>query len=956
MRPFTQVLKLTKHIMIHNSKSLKQLDPNYVILINYSKDNSAQILAELSVRGLEAVTRPGPDAKSVFIFTRVGTDKVKNDDIYSLSQDLPFILAQYPLYDRKISKRLNRLYENSIQKSPFSLPTDKELVELALLTGNSNQSLYFAYFKYYIHWLVSLSIVGAFIRVTFRGKSSWEFNSLYTFFLFFWSTAFVSTWIYKSKKHYVSLFEGIYKVTLFHSSNGKEKHADHYKVILKKCCFAPIALLFIILSISIQVISLKFEVLISQLYFGSMKINLLLFFPTLLNYLLTTTLTKIYKTVFIDKFVKWENGSDPNKSIIEKDFIITLFVSYLPLIITLFLYIPYGYVFANDVNQKGSLSYFNIFYVTSTLPDEFFIDIKRFRDQILYYTVTNQIISIGKENFLPLGIHILKNRTNKRTVGKNQGVSQIVYHNVRHYVETHFKEDLYLWDYVNSLQQDNWGPFDYNENMKKLILQFGYISMFSVIWPLTPLISLIFNLIIFKLDLWKSIKKNTPISFPNITETCELEDNFKESKYSSDFWNIIMEIVLIMSSVIAPTLTLMYSNSKLITAKNTNIRLAKNDWDSWYPSKHNWHTILSFGIFLEHLSVLIYYIFCKILISSRETPKDGHVPIVNTTELPQKTNLLEIAIQTNDYMEQIQNELKHEKIKISTISDTSHRGMTSSRKKNISDTEDIFKFIETTPQTSPKKYVQRTSNAHMKSDITPKEMIRSSPKFTKIITNPRIIKTSSVQKGTSNVLEENIDNNIAGATLPKQIPTSKNYHFRNNEGNTDIIPAEINGVNKLHRKLDSSLKDSEKQQTEISVPSKSSRGKQEDVLQNPVKISSRRNTMPPINHKDTDFATKAAATVIKAEREDIPVMPLQLFNENDTQKKDEKIVPLENINNIRRSLSLRRKSIISQKSTKTQQSNPIENDSPPQKIKNDSSTNLHRSSIKQLVKKIKTKL
>ena len=108
------------------------------------------------------------------------------------------------------------------------------------------------------------------------------------------------------------------------------------------------------------------------------------------------------------------------------------------------------------------------------------MNIKRSKDQILYYTVTNQIISIAIENLLPIGIHIFKTNTNRISADTAQDTSHITYPKLRHYIETHFKKDLKTWDYINSLQQNDWGSFDYNENMKKLVLQFGYISMFSI--------------------------------------------------------------------------------------------------------------------------------------------------------------------------------------------------------------------------------------------------------------------------------------------------------------------------------------------------------------------------------------------------------------------------------------------------------------------------------------------
>lgn len=942
--------------MSHNNKSLDHLDPNYVIIFNYSKDNLAQLLAELSIRGLDAMTRPGPDAKSVFVFTRVDVGKIKNDDIYLLSQDLPFIITHFPIYDKRTLKRLDKLYKNSMQKTPFNLPTEKELVELALLSGNSNQSLYFAYFKYYIHWLIPLSIIGIFVRIAFRNKPSWEFNKLYTFLLFFWSIMFISTWIYKSKKHYMFLFEGIYKVTLFQSGNGKKKHDEHYKVILKKCCFIPIAILFIILSIFIQLLCLKVEVFITQLFSGSLTINSLLLFPSLLNYLLTTLLTKIYKKALIEKFVKWENGSNPNGSIIEKDFVITFFTSYAPLIITLFLYIPYGYVFATKVTHNKTTSYFNIFRIKPTVSNEFFMNIKRSKDQILYYTVTNQIISIAIENLLPIGIHIFKTNTNRISTDTAQDTSHIIYPKLRHYIETHFKKDLKTWDYINSLQQNDWGSFDYNENMKKLVLQFGYISMFSIIWPLVPFILLTFNLITFKLDLWRSIKKCTPVSFPNITETSELEDNFKGSASTSDSWNIIMEIILIISSVISPTLTLIYSNSELANTKKNNIRLTKDKWNCWYPFKYNWSTILRFSIFLEHLSLFVYYLFYKLLVSSQETPKVGHIPIISTLQLPKKANLLDIVMQTNDYMQEITNEMKSMKIKILKKNEINHKNSTLSHEKETNITEDILKFTESTPQVSPRKYVQHTPNSHILSEITPNKKIRSSPKFTKVITNPRIINTYRIPNKTPDTPGKDLYEGVVNATLLDQFPISNNYHLKNNKRGNAVTRTINNDTNTPSMTISLPLRNPHHQQTKAAIYDKNIFENEEKTLKNPVKVYPKQHDVSVI-HNDKDLATKAAATVIKAERGDVPVTPLQISNKRDEQNKNTKVEPLENISNIRRSLSLRKRSIVSRKSSSTQQSSDAINDSFPQRIGNGNTKNLHSSSpIKQLVKKIKIKL
>ncbi|CAL9735266.1 increased sodium tolerance protein 2 [Monosporozyma servazzii] len=907
-------------------KTLDQLDPNYVIAFDYSKDNLAQLLAELSIRGLEAVTHVGSEANTVLVFTRVDVDRAKNDDLYAISQNLPFITSQSPIYDQKTSKRLDRLLQRLTKKEVIGLPTEKELVELALLTGNPEQSLYFAYLKYYIHWLMPLSIIGLIVRILFGRRVPWEFNKLYTVCLFIWSMSFTATWIYKRKKHYIGILGGVHKATLFEPRNGTVNYDKHFKVIMKKCCFIPIALLFVAVLVSFQLLCFGIEILVTQLYSGPF-VNVLSLIPTILIGSFTPILTMFYNSMFVNKFVKWENGSNPKKSIMEKNFVLTFFISYMPLIITLFLYLPFGYKVPNKAGPNIS-SITDKFHIPLK-KDDFIVNVERYRAQILYFTVTNQVIAIFMENILPLALHILNVKRN----GKDKSDSD--YSRLRNHVQTNRKEDLKYWDYANFLQNNEWGKFNFDDCMKKLVIQFGYIAMFSVIWPLAPLVFLLFNIIMLKLDLWRSIDKCTPVSFPNNTESSEARDEFSGEDSLTDSWNVITEFILLISLVVAPTLTMMYSNCKLPGIGRTNSLEKRDLWYTYYPFEYNWYTILAFGVFMEHFAAFVYFVLCKVLITAQETPKIGHIP-VNALELPNKTNLLDVSLETNKYMSDIEIYLEKEKEKARR---TRKQSMSLNKEAGVEKVKDIFEFTDKTPHESPKP---SRSKPFDRDEMEVEEKIHSSPKFSKVINEPRIISTTTIKRRVVNNVGKS---NTAGATLPDNIPTSKNYNLRTGRQRSGSITDPLTKVSyTLHGSNNPDGKDlMEKDIDEI----------MDERLKSPVNVSPKQKAfVRSLDNKE--LATKAAATVVKADRDEVPITPLRVPNESKEQKENEIVVPLSNIGNIRRSLSLRRKSVVSEKSNKSNKSNNANLENEPEA--SSKNTPARRPSIKNIVNKIKQKM
>ena len=187
--------------------------------------------------------------------------------------------------------------------------------------------------------------------------------------------------------------------------------------------------------------------------------------------------------------------------------------------------------------------------------------------------------------------------------------------------------------------------------------------------------------------------------------------------------------------------------------------------------------------------------------------------------------------------------------------------------------------------------------------------------------------------------------NTAGATLPDNIPTSKNYNLRTGRQRSGSITDPLTKDSyTLHGSNNPDGKDlMEKDIDEI----------MDERLKSPVNVSPKQKAfVRSLDNKE--LATKAAATVVKADRDEVPITPLRVPNESKEQKENEIVVPLSNIGNIRRSLSLRRKSVVSEKSNKSNKSNNANLENEPEA--SSKNTPARRPSIKNIVIKIKQKM
>ncbi|KAH9202622.1 calcium-activated chloride channel-domain-containing protein, partial [Zygosaccharomyces rouxii] len=540
--------------------------------------------------------------------------------LFAIVANFDFVQSVTPIYDVEKRKKLDATVNNLVQASTL-VPTDHDLTNLEHLTRNPREILYFFYFKNYIRWLLPISLVGVVCRFFSRSVAPWEFNITYTSILIVWSLLFTSSWIYYFEPLHAKKLGKVLDVV---TPSDKKLSAPH-EVLYKKFVFLPVALLFAASLVAVQFLCFFIEIFVTQLYSGPFS-GILALLPTALISAVVPVLTLIYNKLFVDPLVKWENGPNPKKSKTEKNYILTFLTSYVPLFITLFVYLPLGHKFTPDL-QGGVASYAKKYHIP-VIASDFIVDINRYKKQFFYYTVTAQIINMVLDNVVPLVLDVLVpslakdgNRSQSDVVAKIDSV-----------VQSRYPQDFDLWKKVQLFHSSNYGEFDVDQNYSKLVVQFGYIAMFSIIWPLAPLIFTIIDLIIFRADLWRAFTKSKPSGNP--TDLQVAKGGAHKVHVSSSPWNGILEKTTHLSFIVSVTLLLMYRYSNLPGVGLSTSLEKRDNWFKESPLVYSWPKILLAAAAAEHLALLGYLYVKDICLSYQTKFEPATLPYVKVQAKP----------------------------------------------------------------------------------------------------------------------------------------------------------------------------------------------------------------------------------------------------------------------------------------------------------------------------------
>ena len=461
--------------------SIAKLDPNYLVVTRYTKDNLSLLLAELGAKGLSCDCRPGHDLDSVYVFVRDDSNR-----LLKIVEMFDFVEKVSPLYESQQRAALSGLATELISKKLF--PSGKDLVQLAEVTWNPKLAMYFAFVKSYTRCLMPLAVFGVLLRL-FRPSQA-EFNTCYAIVVLLWGITFTTLWKYRYEPAFSKEFGFKTSIPL----------DDSRVTFVKKLCFIPVAILFVAFLVTFQLCCFALEIFLTQIYEGPLKAAVSLL-PTILLSVFVPVLTLIYN-VFVNKMTAWENGTNPSRSKVEKNFVFAFLTSYVPLMITLFLYFPFGHLLNLYLPTIANYSSILKIPIDSRV---FKLNLSRYQTQFFYFTVTNQVILLFMENALPIVLGKVLPLVNgeKKSASTKSRTTKLI--------KEQFSQDATFLEQVREYETGPWGLFSVDDNIRKLVLQFGFVVIFSTIWPIAPLICIVFNIIIMKLDIWRALIKSAPV-------------------------------------------------------------------------------------------------------------------------------------------------------------------------------------------------------------------------------------------------------------------------------------------------------------------------------------------------------------------------------------------------------------------------------------------------------------
>ncbi|KAJ8106337.1 hypothetical protein ONZ43_g7099 [Nemania bipapillata] len=361
-------------------------------------------------------------------------------------------------------------------------------------------AFYFAFLQSYFAFQIFPAAfgLGAWLIL---GRYSW----LYAFATSLWSVVFFEWW--KKKEVDLAVQWGVRNVSRIQHARTKfewdheapdpvtgelVKYYPPMKRLRTQLLQVPFAIACVLVLGALYIFCFGIEIFLTQVYNGPFK-SYLTFTPTIILSGILPVLSAIL-TKFAEVLTERENypTNDAHTSaLIRKIFIINFITSYTPLFLSAFIYMPFGNLM---------VPYFQIFTSTagkfysenSITTQEFHINPDRLKSQMVYCAVTAQVVNVALEFVVPYIKRVaFKKVESVQAKRANQNGEAIQDAPEEHKFLERVRDEAKL------------GVYDVAVDYREMVVQFGYLSLFSSIWPLTPLSFLINNWVELRSDAMK---------------------------------------------------------------------------------------------------------------------------------------------------------------------------------------------------------------------------------------------------------------------------------------------------------------------------------------------------------------------------------------------------------------------------------------------------------------------
>ncbi|KAG6250672.1 hypothetical protein E4U23_001285 [Claviceps purpurea] len=399
--------------------------------------------------------------------------------INQASSKWKYVSDIFPLHDQQF----NRSWIQKWSKKWFLDEADLE--DIRNKFGESI-AFYFAFLRSYFVFLAFPSAMG-FAAWMLLG----QFSSVYALGCGLWSVIFLEYW--KKKEVDLAVQWGVRGVSAIQlprpefewdyeaedAVTGEPVKVYSYKKRFQtQLLQIPFAIACIVVLGGLVVIANSLEIFITQVYDGPGK-QYLVFVPTMILVVFTPTFSAVLmKAASVLTHRENYDTVDAHKAaLVQKQFVLNFMTSYMALLFTGFVYIPFGDILLPFLDFWRHAAQ-TLTFSEKTLPtQQFRINPERISSQMFYCTVTAQVVNFATEVIVPYA--------KQKAFAKAKELQSR-----QPEIQDEPEEAAFLKRVRDECALET---YDVTDDYREMVMQFGYLSLFSVAWPMAACCFLINN-------------------------------------------------------------------------------------------------------------------------------------------------------------------------------------------------------------------------------------------------------------------------------------------------------------------------------------------------------------------------------------------------------------------------------------------------------------------------------
>jgi anoctamin-10 len=205
----------------------------------------------------------------------------------------------------------------------------------------------------------------------------------------------------------------------------------------------------------------------------------------------------------ITEFENHRTQDNYEMSLTQKKFILSIITNYLPIFITAFIYVPFGEDIvpwlssrSRDMLAAAGHSKGKATVGEQQQPQQpFDVDSGRLRDEVIALALTGQVSSFFEENIVPVAKRKMQMWYRDYRSSRSRDATLIYVAGDDDPAEAKFLQSARL--------QATLEPYNVQDDIAEIVLQFGYLALFSPVWPLISIGFLINNIVELRTDFLK---------------------------------------------------------------------------------------------------------------------------------------------------------------------------------------------------------------------------------------------------------------------------------------------------------------------------------------------------------------------------------------------------------------------------------------------------------------------